>query len=83
MRTEEYLEIMDKKALLDEIRRLPAQERMDLVESLLDGIAFDASPPPVTPEQMRELDARLEHHRRNPDEPSVPLDEIRRKLFPG
>jgi putative addiction module component (TIGR02574 family) len=74
---------MDKQALLDEIRRLPAQERLDLVEALLDGVAFDDSPPPLTPEQRSELNARLEHHRRNPDEPSVTLDEIRRKLFPG
>jgi putative addiction module component (TIGR02574 family) len=74
---------MDKKALLDEIIRLPAHERRELVESLLDAIDFDVEPPPVTPEQMRELSARLEHHRQNPDEPTFTLDEIRRELFPG
>jgi putative addiction module component (TIGR02574 family) len=74
---------MDKKALLDEIIRLPAQERRELVETLLDTVDFDVEPPPVTPEQMRELSARLEHHRQNPDEPGVTLDEIRRKLLPG
>jgi putative addiction module component (TIGR02574 family) len=74
---------MDKKLLLDEINRLPPHERMDIVESLLDGVAFDDNPPSVTPEQLRELDARLEHHRRHPDEPGVTLQEIRRKLFPG
>ena len=75
--------VMDKKLLLDEINRLPPHERMDIVESLLDGVAFDDNPPAVTPEQLRELDARLEHHRRHPDEPGVTLQEIRRKLFPG
>jgi putative addiction module component (TIGR02574 family) len=74
---------MDKKALLDEIIRLPAQERRELVETLLDTVDFDVEPPPVTPEQMRELNARLEHHRQNPDEPTFTLDEIRRGLFPG
>ena len=74
---------MDKKALLDQLHQLPMHERMDIVDSLLDSVAFDESPPPVTPEQMRELSARLEHHRRNPDEPGVTLEEIRRKLFPG
>ncbi len=74
---------MDKKALLDEIIRLPPQERMELVESLLDAVDFDAAPPAVTPEQMRELSARLEHHRQNPDEPTFTLDEIRRELFSG
>jgi putative addiction module component (TIGR02574 family) len=74
---------MDKKILLDQINRLPAQERMDLVELLLDNAAFDETPPVLTPEQLRELDARLEHHRRHPDEPGVTLEEIRRKLFSG
>jgi hypothetical protein len=50
-------------------------------EPLPDDVDFAADPPPVTPEQMRELRARLEHHRRHPDEPGVTLDEIRRKLF--
>ena len=74
---------MDKNALLQQINQLPLQERMDLVESLLGGVAFDENPPLVTPEQLRELDARLEHHRRHPDEPGVTLEEIRRRLFPG
>lgn len=74
---------MDKKALLDEIVRLPPQDRRELVEVLLDTVDFDVEPAPVTPEQMRELSARLEHHRQNPDEPSFTLDEIRRSLFPG
>jgi putative addiction module component (TIGR02574 family) len=73
---------MDKKALIDEIIRLPAQERRELVETLLDTVDFDVELPPVTPEQMRELRERLEHHRRNPDEPTFTLDEIRRDLFP-
>jgi putative addiction module component (TIGR02574 family) len=74
---------MDKKALLSQIQQLPPRDRMDIVESLLDDAVFDESPPPVTPEQVRELNARLRHHRLNPDEPAVTLDEIRRKLFPG
>ena len=74
---------MDKKALLDEIQRLPLEERMDIVDALLDSTPFDEAPPPVSPAQMRELSARLAHHRLNPDEPTATLDEIRRKLFPG
>ena len=74
---------MDQKALLDEINRLPAHERRELVEALLDTVDFDVEPPPVTPDQMRELNGRLEHHRQNPDEPTFTLDEIRRDLFPG
>jgi hypothetical protein len=50
-------------------------------EPFPDGTDFAADPPPVTPEQRRELKARLEHHRRHPDEPTVTLDEIRRKLL--
>jgi len=81
--TQSTFKRMDKKALLQQLHRLPLQERMDIVDSLLDSVAFDEAPPPVTPEQMLELNARLEHHRRNPDEPGVTLEEIRRKLFPG
>ena len=72
---------MDKKALLDELQKLPRQEQMEIVDVLLDGAAFDESPPPVTPEQILELRERLAHHRLNPNEPTVTLSEIRRKLI--
>lgn len=41
----------------------------------------DEDVPPVTEAQMRELRARLAHHRAHPDEPKVTLEEIRRKLL--
>ncbi len=74
---------MDKKALLDELQRLPAQERVDIAYTLLDGVPYDEAPPLVSGAQMRELTARLMHHRQNPDEPAVTLDQIRRKLIAG
>ena len=43
---------MDKKALLDQLHQLPMHDRMDIVDLLLDSVAFDESPP-VTPAQMR------------------------------
>lgn len=71
---------MDKKVLLDKLQQLPLRERMEIGDSLLDEVAFDGSPPPVTAEHIREARARLEHHRLNPNEPGVTLDDIRRKL---
>jgi hypothetical protein len=50
-------------------------------EPIPDDIDFSVDPPPLTPEQRRELRARLEHHRQNPDEPTFTLEEIRRKLL--
>ena len=67
---------MDRKVLLDQLRQLPLQERMEIVDVLLDGAAFDESPPPVSSEQILELRERLAHHRLNPDEPGTTLAEI-------
>ena len=53
---------------LDEILRLPVEERIDLVERIWDSIAADADAVPVTPEQREELQRRLEEHQRNPDD---------------
>ncbi len=41
------------------LRELPVEERMKLVEDLWDSIAEDRKALPVTPEQKAELDRRL------------------------
>lgn len=71
---------MDKKVLLNQIQQLPLQEGVEIVDLILDSAASGQSPPPVSPEQLSELRARLEHHRLHPDEPGISLKEIRRKL---
>ena len=44
----------------DDLRKLPLEERIRLVEDLWDSIAADQSLLPLTPEQRTELDRRLD-----------------------
>jgi putative addiction module component (TIGR02574 family) len=43
----------------DDLRKLPLDERIRLVEDLWDSIAADQNLLPLTPEQRAELDRRL------------------------
>lgn len=74
---------MNKAALLDELQQLTSHERLELAYGLLDSVLHDAAAPVPSAAQRRELGARLAHHRAQPDEPGVTLDEIRRKLVAG
>lgn len=42
------------------LRELPIEERIKLVENLLDSIASDQQTMPLTPEQRDELNRRLD-----------------------
>lgn len=44
----------------DDLRKLPLDERIRLVEDLWDSIAADQGSLPLTPEQRAELDRRLD-----------------------
>jgi putative addiction module component (TIGR02574 family) len=44
----------------DDLRKLPLDERIRLVEDLWDSIAADQNLLPLTPEQRAELDRRLD-----------------------
>jgi len=45
--------------MIDNLRELPVEERIKLVEDLWDSIAEDRKALPVTSEQKAELDRRL------------------------
>jgi hypothetical protein len=49
---------MDKKALLDQLQQLPLQERMEIVDSLLDGVS------PSTNRRRRCRKSRYARHAR-------------------
>ena len=72
---------MTKAALLKELEQLTSHERLELAYGLLDSVLHDAAAPNLSDGQRRELRERLDHHRANPDEPGVTLDDIRRKLI--
>lgn len=68
---------MTPKALLEEILRLPANERLQLVEDIWDSIAATPADVPVPDWHKAELDRRLD----NPEPgPSLSWDEVRAKL---
>ena len=68
---------MTPKALLDEILRLPIDERLRLVEDVWDSIAATPEAVPVPDWHKAELDRRLA----NPDPgPSLTWEEVRAKL---
>lgn len=70
-------------AMKSDLRKLPLDERIQLVEDLWDSIAADQSALPLTPEQRAELDRRLDAYEADGD-PGRPaeevIEEIRRKL---
>lgn len=66
-------------ALLDEILELPIAERIKLVGDIWDSIAVRPEAVQVTPEQMAEIERRLEDYRKNPDD-VVPWEEVRERL---
>jgi len=51
---------------IDDLRKLPVPERLELVESLWDSIAADADQLLLTDKQAEELDRRLADHEANP-----------------
>ena len=61
------------------IDQLGVDERLALIEALLDSISEDDSAIPVTDAQRAELDRRLADHEANPND-VVSWDEVRESL---
>lgn len=57
------------------LRNLPLDERIRLVEDLWDSIASDQKALALTPEQKAELDQRLDAYEADRD-PGRPADEV-------
>jgi putative addiction module component (TIGR02574 family) len=65
------------------LRELPIEERMKLVEDLWDCIAEGRKALPVTPEQMAELDRRLKAYEVDKNRGRLAADvlaDVRRRL---
>jgi putative addiction module component (TIGR02574 family) len=65
------------------LRKLPLEERIRLVEDLWDSIASDQNALPLTPEQRVELDRRLDVYEAdgNPGRPAADvIADIRKRL---
>jgi putative addiction module component (TIGR02574 family) len=70
---------MTPSVLLDEILRLPADQRLKLVEDIWDSLAASPTTVPVPPWHRDELDRRLA----NPSEQAtLTWDDVRARLKP-
>lgn len=66
---------MTKRALMEEIRRLPLEEQIEFLGDVWDEIA-DSEAVPVPDWHLRELERRLA----DPRPEYVPWEEVRRRL---
>ena len=65
------------------LRALPVEERLKLVEDLWDSIAEDQAALPLTDAQRAELDRRLDAYEADGDRgrpADIAIEEIRRRL---
>jgi putative addiction module component (TIGR02574 family) len=65
--------------LLEQVRKLSADEQIELVEAVWDGLAERAAVPPPTEAQLAELERRLAEHEANPDD-VVPWSEVQAEV---
>jgi putative addiction module component (TIGR02574 family) len=70
---------MNKAALLNELMQLSVEDRLDLVQDLWGSIPAENFPP-LSEEQMAELDRRLDEHERDPSRASL-WEEVRARLW--
>lgn len=52
---------------IPELRTLSPAEKLSLVTELWDDLASNSEDVPITPEQIAEVERRLEEYRKNPD----------------
>jgi putative addiction module component (TIGR02574 family) len=62
-----------------ELKGLPVDERLRVVEAVWDSIADDSIPPSLSPEQRAELDRRLDAYEANPEN-VLTWDEVLERL---
>jgi putative addiction module component (TIGR02574 family) len=67
------------KALLQELLQLSPAERIELANELLDSVS-EEDHAPLTPEQLAEIDRRIEEHEKDPSG-AVPWEEVREWLW--
>lgn len=65
--------------LFEEALKLPDAERRKLADDLYKSLDTSLDEVYLTPEQMAELDRRIEYHRLHPDD-VVPWEEVKKRL---
>jgi len=64
----------------EELKQLPVSEKIQLVEDLWDSIAAENSPMGLSPQQVAELDRRLDAMEIHPSE-GTPWNAVRDKIL--
>ena len=59
---------LDVERTIHELKALPVDERLKVVEAVWDSIADDAPPVPLPPQHRAELDRRLDAYEAEPDD---------------
>ncbi|MDP1692066.1 MAG: addiction module protein [Burkholderiaceae bacterium] len=67
--------------IADELIHLSAADKRELGEALIASAEAEVGARSVSDAQRAELRARLAHHRAQPEEPGVTLQELRVKLL--
>ncbi|MDG2388811.1 MAG: addiction module protein [Planctomycetaceae bacterium] len=70
---------MSDSILPPEIRNLPLEERIDLVEQIWDSVVDEEESFNLTDAQKRELERRIAAHQKSPDEGKT-WAEVKREL---
>jgi putative addiction module component (TIGR02574 family) len=65
---------------LDELKKLPIAERLQLVEDLWDSIAADQNALPDPPELIEEIRARVARFKANPSS-GIPWEEVEKRIL--
>ncbi len=66
-------------AVLEEALKLPPPERLRIAYALYDSVEQDPNAFPLTEEQKKELERRLEDYRNNPGD-VIQWEEVKEKL---
>ncbi len=66
--------------VLEEALKLPAPERVRIADALYDSVEQDPDAFPLTEEQKKELERRLEDYRNNPDTGSS-WEDVKTRYF--
>lgn len=69
-----------RSKLTEELLQLSPAEKRELGEALIASAEADGGFDPLSDAQRAELRARLAHHRANPGEPGIRLQELMAKL---
>jgi len=64
---------------IDELKALPVDDRLRVVEAVWDSIADEPTPVKLSPEQRAEFDRRLDAYEANPDD-VLTWDEVLERL---